>query len=340
MQKDFHYYCIAVLARAAGFNRRDALTVAYASQYVDDSTESTPIKVDGLIFDPVRTAHKALVGYLKVLGWSTQKRVLIPFHFIPPKPIRSPDDSFVTQPGSSFALSILDAALKESRELLRLCRIGVALHTLADTWSHKGFSGRDHEENDVESIQIKKDKGWERLLLKNVYLDALPEIGHAEADYYPDYSYLTWKYKRKMTGEQILRHNTAEFLVAAEKIYRQLLKREKPGPNAAIPWEDICDKIHTLLANPEPHLDKKCKCWSDTFEHMFSPLKFEYDHRGWRDKALRPRSRQDTTDWDDIPRPSMERLEFSARKGFYDSAWVQFHRAALMQRHSILERLL
>jgi hypothetical protein len=38
MQKDFHYYCTAVLARAAGFSPRDALTIAYASQYVDHST--------------------------------------------------------------------------------------------------------------------------------------------------------------------------------------------------------------------------------------------------------------------------------------------------------------
>jgi hypothetical protein len=41
MEKDFHYYCIGVLAKAAGFDKGDALTIAYASQYVDDATEST-----------------------------------------------------------------------------------------------------------------------------------------------------------------------------------------------------------------------------------------------------------------------------------------------------------
>ena len=51
MQKDFHYYCIAILARAAGFGKSDALNIAYASQYVDDSTESEPIKVGELPFE-------------------------------------------------------------------------------------------------------------------------------------------------------------------------------------------------------------------------------------------------------------------------------------------------
>ena len=39
MQTDFHFYCVAVLARAAGFSPDDALVLAYASQYVDDATE-------------------------------------------------------------------------------------------------------------------------------------------------------------------------------------------------------------------------------------------------------------------------------------------------------------
>ena len=64
MQSDFHYYCIGVLARAAGFNRDDALTIAYASQYTDDSTESELIRLEldegRLRFDPVRTSYTGL----------------------------------------------------------------------------------------------------------------------------------------------------------------------------------------------------------------------------------------------------------------------------------------
>ena len=163
MQKDFHYYCIGVLAKAAGFDKGDALTIAYASQYVDDSTESDPVRVGDLMFDPVRTAH---IG-LKAFDWAIQKRVFIPFHFIPPNPIRAPQDTFVTAPNSPFAQRILQEACQEQLELRRLCRIGVALHTLADTWSHQGFSGREHKENDVESIHHRQGRTWKHLLAKN-----------------------------------------------------------------------------------------------------------------------------------------------------------------------------
>jgi hypothetical protein len=78
MEKDFHYYCIGTLARASGFAPEDALTIAYASQYVDDSTESEPMRIGEMIFDPVRTSYEGLRSY----DWSVQKRVLIPFHFI------------------------------------------------------------------------------------------------------------------------------------------------------------------------------------------------------------------------------------------------------------------
>ena len=182
MQKDFHYYCIGVLSKAAGFKSKDALTIAYASQYVDNSTESEPLQLGHHIFDTIRTAHFGLKAY----DWSVQKRIYIPFHFIPSKPIRSDSDTYITEPNSSFAKSIFNEACNENQEALRLYRIGISLHTFADTWAHKGFSGREHKENNVESIHQYKGSKWKRLLWDNFYLDLLPQIGHAEAGYHPD----------------------------------------------------------------------------------------------------------------------------------------------------------
>ena len=70
MEKDFHYYCLGILARASGFAPEDALTIAYASQYVDDSTESEPMRIGEMIFDPVRTSH--YYYSLKSFEWSVQ----------------------------------------------------------------------------------------------------------------------------------------------------------------------------------------------------------------------------------------------------------------------------
>lgn len=146
MQKDFHYYCIGILARAAGFNNQDALTIAYASQYTDDATESRPITLKDsqgktvFKFDPVRCSY---IG-LKAKEWSIHKRVYIPFHFIPPRPFFYTDPAgyltypdFVTQPGSPFAKLLLRKAAEEENEKRRLCRIGVALHMFADAPLHR-----------------------------------------------------------------------------------------------------------------------------------------------------------------------------------------------------------
>ena len=116
MQKDFHYYCIGILARGAGFNSKDAITIAYASQYVDDATESKPITLTNkdsgfkLRFDPTRTAYFGL----KASDWSIHKRVYVPFHFIPPYPFDYTRAlaylkpyKYVTEPGSSFATMLL-----------------------------------------------------------------------------------------------------------------------------------------------------------------------------------------------------------------------------------------
>lgn len=335
MQKDFHYYCIAVLAKAAGFDKDDALTIAYASQYVDDSTESEPIRVGDLMFDPVRTAHYRL----KALNWATQKRVYIPFHFIPPNPIRSPRDTFVTAPNSRFALRILKEACGEELEVRRLCRIGVALHTFADTWTHQGFSGRRHKENDVECIYHREGKKWKYLLLENFYLDVLPQIGHSEAGHFPDQSFLTWKYTRKSTNEVVERNNTQELLTAAKSIYQKLSKIDKSKSDRPIPWGDIETGIRDLLAHREEDVEKRCGKWKKHFQYMFDPLNFAYDSRAWRNDALGPDDEADT-DWDDFEPSDFRHLQFPMKPGFYNSLWVQFHRAALRQRHLVLESLL
>ena len=336
MLKDFHYYCVGVLAKAAGFPEDDAVTIAYASQYVDDATESEPIKVGDMIFDPVRTAQYGLDSY----EWSTQKRIFIPFHFLPPRPLKTAQDPFITEPNSVFAHMIWNEAQNEDDGLYRLCRMGVALHTFADTWSHQGFSGRHHKENDVENIQIFDGNKWKRLRLENIYLDFLPQIGHAEAGYFPDQSYRVWKYRKHKPRKMIPpRYNMKEFLDAAETIYTILYDADKSVSDHPIPWDEIKDKIGDLFVDPEEELDDRCDMWREAFSDLIDTHKFKYHRREWREDALEPRKKKDV-DWDDFEPSDFKRLRFPMKPGFYDTRWVQFHRAALKQRHFILENLL
>lgn len=339
MQKDFHYYCVGVLARAAGFSSKDALTISYASQYVDNATESEPLNLKAdhdLKFDPVRTAYYSLKAY----DWSVQKRVYIPFHFIPAMPFKPPGYTFTffTKPGSDFAKGVFNEACQEDEGILRLCRIGVALHTLADTWAHQKFTGRKHEENDVENIYHLKEGKWDHLMLKNIWLNIRPKIGHLQAGPFPDQPFLIWKYYEKSKKDPIERNNTEFFVNAAKTIYDLLLEVKKSGSNKTIPWKEIEPKIKELLKDPEQNVDKLCKKWREQFKYMFDISDYKYDRHQWRDDALGSRRKSDL-DWDEFEPSDFKRLVFSMKPGFFDSPWVNFHRAALMQRHFVLERL-
>ena len=369
MQQDFHYYCIAVLCRAAGFTPGDALTLAYASQYVDNATESELIRIDTgagyLKFDPVRTCYNSLDAVAS-LAWSSQKRIWIPFHFLPPAPFdpQEPDFSFITRPASLFAALLLDQATGEplANYTRRLCRIAVALHAYADSWAHQDFSGRkERGENDVEGIYTynRAKERWEHPLAENILFDVLPQIGHAEAGYYPDLSYQKWKFTLRAgraAGQVIERDNVELFVDAASSIYQKLLLVEKVNPSPVIPWEGLEAQLRPLFANPgkkataldrssvrayrayhATNLETRCKAWQKTFGGWFSAAgePYAYDRYAWRSAAL-----DGDVDWDDYDeRDWAQMLPLRSRENFWDSRWVHFHRAALRQRHFVLENL-
>jgi hypothetical protein len=367
MQLDFHYYCIGVLARAAGFEPADALVLAYASQYVDDATETGVLKlsddVPGPHFDPVRSSYFGLET-VHSLTWDAQKRVWIPFHFLPQSPF-DPEDgdgfTFVTGANSSFARLVLEEAVTEplERRKRRLCRIGVALHTYADSWSHQDFSGRESaEENNVEAIHIydREAGAWEHLEIENILFDLLPFIGHGEAGYFPDLAFQRWKCDVGQPARPIERDNPAFFLEAAEAIYNWLLVVDKAGSEEPVPWAEIAPGIATLLAEEgeEPRwvdqitlpayraflaadVEDRCENWKQDFGHLFQPNPgaFAYDKLAWRQAAV-----EGPVAWDDYSQQDWSQMPARETKpGFWDSLWVHFHRAALRQRHFVLERL-
>jgi hypothetical protein len=366
MLEDFHYYCVAVVARAAGFPPEDALTIAYASQYVDHATESRLIYLDAegdaLRFDPVRSAHYGL----GTVNWSTQKRIFIPFHFLPPEPFhpeQRPHFSFETAPGSRFAHLLLSQAAAEPLEnhKRRLCRIGVALHTFADTWAHQTFTGRRSPgENEAHSLQIyDRERGtFQPLGLERLLLKLAPQIGHAEAGLYPDLAYARWRYSPQHDPESMYeRDNTPAFLTAAQAVYRLLLKMVKKNTAPIIAWEQLEPTFRRLFseepAQPAPplagwlnplrrllrtrYLDSRCSAWRDVFQDFFQAdgHAYRYTRETWRRQALKGKvawDRFSSRDWD-------REQPYRIRPNFWDSLWVHFHRAALQQRHYVLERL-
>ncbi len=330
MQKDFHYYAVYQLAKLAGFSISDSGTIAFASQYVDDSTESEPIMpFPDQHFDTVRTAHYNLGAF----DWDVQKKIYMPFHFLPTA-IRwqAPANfSYCTAPAreddhTQLSHMLFDAAVKETNKRFRLIRIGVAIHTIADTFSHFGFSGRHHDENNVGKIwHAKKDGGWDLQFFESVVVDMfVPRIGHVEASSNPDYPYLKWRYTNG-NGRRKTRDNLKYSLNAVNYIYKRLKSAKTPAlPLTELDQDHPNDyrQIKSLLGK-NGSLDRRIKRWKRYTNAT------EYKKVAWRQAALKG-----DVKWDDMS-PSERKIHTRRLEGkvnFDNSKWAYFHRAALKQR--------
>jgi hypothetical protein len=333
LELDFHYYAVCRLAALAGFSKSDARTIAYASQYVDNSTESEPIQpFEDQYFDTARTAHYQLKGFT----WNVQKKIYLPFHFLP-QTIRweSPFKFFyITRPATGekneLATRLVEDALTEPDKRFRLIRLGVALHAVADSFSHFGFSGREHDENNVGAIWFKDNGKWDHRFFETHADLFVPRIGHMEAYRFPDQPWRVWKYEDN-NGNAIPRNNTDWCLKGAALIY-QFLSAARTGKPI-----DLCRKLDrdfpedyetmaALFAKPGS-LEKRCARWKD---YTGAP---EYDRHLWRRQAIRG-----DVEWDDMSRSDFRghATRLTGKKGFETSAWAFFHRAAFWQRALVL----
>jgi len=83
MQIDGHHALSYTVSRMAGFEHKEAETIAYAAQYVDDATNSGLIKFkDGSMYSRISSAHGVLdIG--NHLDEHENHLVWVPFHFLP-----------------------------------------------------------------------------------------------------------------------------------------------------------------------------------------------------------------------------------------------------------------
>jgi hypothetical protein len=345
MQNDFHYCCIRCLAEAAGFGKVDSQTIGFASQYVDDSIEHKGIKIENcppetehLIedgkFEPVCSAHKG-IQLLTAGDKNVQRKVYIPFHFIPSE--KQTDDTlfdYRVHPNSTFARSMVTDAIDaykkaagkdDSTRLEAVINIGISLHTFADTWSHKLFSGRwNAADNDIERIHLMVDDKWKSIdFLEQLKYNFLPDIGHAEAYTLPDQSNLTWRYEDDSSGLDVTRLNTEEFLEAARTIYGLLCTAINTQPY----WKAYASNVKSCLELPTNSVSAKFRKWQETFPDM----KFEYNHTKWREEALSgPRY-----DWESFrAKEDYGTVKYIAKE---DKKWFLFHVAAKKHREKVMK---
>ena len=82
MQLDMHYHATYAMARAAGIEPNDAQIIATSAQFVDDNVARSHVTFrDGSRIDQEATAHHPID--LSNRDDRDQRRVWVPFHFIP-----------------------------------------------------------------------------------------------------------------------------------------------------------------------------------------------------------------------------------------------------------------
>ncbi len=236
MEKDFHYYMAFAIAKLAGLEKPEI--VAYASQFVDDNNEGQ-FSVDG---EEVSFPDRLEVGsgyYYPVMTQSlspksldiyVQRYVYVPFHFLPgdsSKKINGNTNPLSVTPYSPNANAVLASAL-DSKDPYR---IGIALHTVADTWSHQDFTGLREEWNAVYP--------W-----YNVFKSLVPNIGHAEAGHSPDVISEPWIDYR--IGKELVDNKWRAFQ-AAGTIYVAVQAHTKQGRS----WGALESSFRDIVYAPD-----------------------------------------------------------------------------------------
>ena len=181
MQVDMHYYGTLAMALAAGIPKEKARIIAYASQFVDDSSShENGCNNDGGMLVTFTTSHE-LIDSAKTMIADTvagvadysdklqdtvmynkeiQRKVWVPNHFLPGGKGETLEERAICQRNSEIANIMfdehIDYALKDRGDYdYGLHLLGVAAHVYMDTFSHYGFSGFSSDFNRIKSSSMK-----------------------------------------------------------------------------------------------------------------------------------------------------------------------------------------
>jgi len=326
MQVDFHYYAVYALGRLAGYDHLKAETIAYASQYTDDAVNDKTIHFEnGETFKPTLTAYVLLSP--GSLTRNVQEEVFTSFHFLPGVDPTSDFDgrnreNLVTKPGCSMASTLVDLALKDNSDI-GLHRLGLALHTFADTFAHQDFSGFAGPENDAEDVVVTQARNsvdrFFRILWHKIMEAILPAIGHAEVGHLPDEPFRKWEYfnySRHKNSAKI--DNAKRYLQASKAIFEKL-----GGKN----WDNYAPKFEKLFRFKGAKQDR-CNKWKMAIESGlfgFTAEDLNYDPNFWEESALKKNDDKKNT--------------VIRKDGFESSNWVRFNAAAQKHRNYVLKEL-
>jgi hypothetical protein len=292
MNQNYHYFVVKTLAIKAGFQENPAQAIAHFSQQIDDFILSGRIildqeppafflennyakkigTLDKWLFTPCPTGIDVLLS----IQPDFQRKAILPFHFIP-KETLSAIETAVPIDRSQYRcvrahddpkLIIKDLVTeavncaKQDQNDVNLMRLGMALHTYADTYSHCYFSGLNGWENkliidDVKNMEAKKENKKEDITMDELLYELLPPpIGHARAGHTPDICdyYICLSMKNKDGGGfdfRNERYNKDSFSVCSREILDFLCAVTGKAPFSDDDWKTLSQQLDTAEHVPD-----------------------------------------------------------------------------------------
>lgn len=285
MNQRFHYEIVRVLGEKAGFAAGDAQVIAYSSQFVDDASHENRFYLNGFVnqpvfrafynqesrlFNPIQTGHKDIQN-LEAFDPGEQRSVLVPFHFVPDEKIEAEQKrSFLTKEDGALAKSLAGRAVDELKSAAaadrtqKLIKLGIALHSYADSWAHDDFAGINYGFNKKRDCQVSILGKWKDDTRAGTF-----NIGHAFSRS-PDLMHVNWRYKNAGGDRYVGKDNPVRFLDAAEKIFGLLASASQ----SQIPFSLVKEDVRTALIFGNPR-------------EVFTDVNFDYSMTDWRNSAIR-----------------------------------------------------
>ena len=324
----FHYFAVKTVARAAGYREEQAQRIAVYSQLMDDydwqgylRAENMPeyLKRDGAdvvfnealkIISPVATGFPSVVDMASLILPRSQKLIVSPFHFIPQNERRVSNGDLRTVPAKlhdgSYISSMLDrleadmasGGISESDALMKM---GMLLHTFADTYAHQLFTGYNNRTNSVKLISAKdnitqedatKEYGyWIEQWISQIEEAAgaeIPTIGHMSVVSIPDLSHLSFEMEYiDIDGTKRVhsRSNTDLFVAACKELYSFMrgVTGKTAETEAEIEWETLApllakgfliDTVKDKADGKDAIIGKLSEHWSGVFKNY----RYTYDY--------------------------------------------------------------
>lgn len=329
------------MAIAAGIPKHDAAVIAYASQFVDDSTryDSETHEDGGLLFG-ITTAHhphQSLIDSLKTPhGESTeeQRKIWVPFHFFPGGEGDTFHERILCLKDGPIVREMLDNHLAVAlNKDYTLELIGICAHVYADTFSHYGFSGMSSPFNEIkgnfEPVGQLRPQIIEHLKVQTERAKAVAagkvtgNLGHASVFEWPDRPYLHWRFtftrQRPNNGPVSDRDNRVTFLEACEKLHGFFSRfvKKRYTDSAVRSFDEIAPQVKEII-HSQGTGDERVELWKRSGLAGDMP---EYRPQAWED-------------------------EKNAFAGLKDSSLsikthaYRFHQAAAYHRYYVLKDLL